>query len=432
MTHHHRVAGVVWALVTGTLVTALAADDWPQFRGPGGDGISTAKNLPLTWSATTNVLWKTAVPGRGRSSPVVLGDRIWLTTAIETNPRTTRQQNDPVTAADRVEIGVVCLDRATGRQLYHVTLFRADNPPVAHVLNSFATPTPVVEPGRLYCDFGAFGTVCLDADTGKTLWQRQLVIDHQLAPGSSPALCKDLLILVRDGRDQQYVTALDKRAGQTVWKTDRPPLAATIGNLKKSFSTPTIVESAGRAQIVVPGAQWIVSYDPATGRELWRVEHGRGFSIAARAVAGHGMVYACTGMTRQLWAIRADGQGDVTKTHVAWKVESGLPMLSSPLLLGKEIYAITDKGVAICWDALSGQELGRQRVGGEFGASPLYADGRIYVFDQAARTTVLKAGKAIEVLAVNELNGMLFASPAAVGDKLYVRTDTHLYCVGRQ
>jgi len=407
----------------------VAAEDWPQFRGPNGDGVSTAKNLPLTWSETTNVVWKTAIPGRGRSSPVILGNRVWLTTAIETNPRKERVGPDPVTIVDRVELGVVCLDRATGKQLYHVTLFRADNPQPVHQLNSYATPTPVAEPGRLYCDFGASGTACLDAETGKALWQRQLKIDHQVGPGSSPTLYKNLLILMRDGRDEQYVAALDKYTGKPVWRTDRPPIIAHIGNLKKSFSTPVFVESGGRTQVVMVCAHWIVSLDPMTGRELWRVKHGTGFSVAPRPLVGHGMVYCCTGMTRQLWAIRPDGQGDVTDTHVAWKAASQIPMMPSPLLVGREIYTLSDQGIVTCYDALTGQELGRRSTGGPCAASPLYADGRIYIINQKGETTVLKPGKDLEKLAENVLDGAAFASPAALGHALYIRTDTHLYCV---
>jgi outer membrane protein assembly factor BamB len=265
---------------SGALLTsagqAQSADEWPQFRGPTGDGISLATNVPLTWSTNQNVKWKASVPGRGRSSPVFLGNRIWLTTAFETNVRTFSAGPDRMQQAEQVEIGVVCLDRPTGKQLYYKELFLVDNPPAVNLFNSYATPTPVAEAGRLYCDFGTFGTACLDADSGEVIWKRQLPLEHFQGPGSSPALYRNLLILVRDGGDQQYITALDTRTGQTVWKTDRPPLSTPVRMFRKSFSTPFVFEAAGKVQTVVPGAQWFVSYDPWTGKEIWRVDTGKG------------------------------------------------------------------------------------------------------------------------------------------------------------
>jgi hypothetical protein len=317
--------------------TALPAEDWPQFRGPTGDGLAAATHLPLTWSPTRNVAWKAPVPGRGRSSPVLLGDRIWLTTAIETGLRTFAEGPDRMQQAERVAIGVICLERATGKPLYHVELFPVDNPTPVNLLNSYATPTPVVEPGRLYCDFGTFGTACLDSATGRVLWKRQLPLDHHHGPGSSPVLYRDLLILVRDGRDKQYVAALNKQTGETVWKTDRPPIKASNPEFRKSFSTPLIFEAGGRDQVVVPGAQWLVSYEPGTGKEIWRVDDGSGETVAPRPVYGQGMVFLSTGVLNgraQLWAVRVDGQGDVTRTHVAWKLQTAIGFMPSPLLVG--------------------------------------------------------------------------------------------------
>lgn len=420
-------AGAIFVLC----LTALGCHgaDWPQYRGPTGDGIAPAQDLPLTWSATSNLAWKTSLPGRGRSSPVIMGNRIWLTTALETNPRKTIAGTDPVTVVDRAEVGVVCLARDTGKQLYHVTLFRPEQPPPAHELNSFATPTPVIEAGRLYCDFGAFGTACLEADTGRVLWTNQITIDHQLAPASSPVVWKNLLLLVRDGRDRQFVAALDKQTGRIVWQTDRPPIEARSDNAKKSFSTPAVFEFGGRAQMVVPCAHWIVSYDPATGRELWRVKHGTSFSIGPRPVFGHGLVYVLTGMSRQLWAIRPDGSGDVTKTHVAWKTEAVAGTMASPLLAGGEIYVVTDQGLVVCLDALTGAQVGRRGTGGAVASSPMLSADRIYLFGRKGKGTVFRAGRELEVLAENELEGTLFTCPAAVENALYIRTDDAIYCV---
>ena len=407
---------------------ASAGGDWPQFRGPGGQGISRSANPPAEWSETRNVAWKVAVPGVGRSSPVIAGDRIWLTTALAQGLVRKRVDAQPAQVADRVSLHVVCLNRSDGSRLWDTTVFDVEKPAPVHVLNSFATPTPVVEGGRLYCDFGLNGTACLDAATGKVRWTKRLVIDHMVGPGSSPIVHDGLLVLVRDGTDLQYVTALDKETGRTVWKTDRPPIHA--GNhAKKAFSTPLAIAAGGATQIVVLGAQWVVSYEPATGKEIWRVRHGTGFSGASRPVSGHGMVYICTGAMRsQLWAIRVDGRGDVTASHVAWRVTAeALPIMSSPLLVGRELYTVSDSGLAICFDALTGKVVWRSRLRGTHLASPTLAGGRLYFCDIEGKATVLKAGRQLEKLAESKLDGAVAASPAFVGNCIFLRTDTHLY-----
>ncbi len=415
-------------------ITQAAADDWPQFRGPSGDGISTATNLPLTWSQTQNVKWKVSVPGKGRSSPVVLGDRIWLTTALESNVRTFAAGPDQMQQAERVVIGVVCLDRVTGSQLYHTEQFTVDHPPEVNFLNSYATPTPIAEAGRVYCDFGTFGTACIEADSGRVLWKRQLPLDHHQGPGSSPALYKNLLILVRDGRDEQYVTALNKNTGETVWKSNRPPLSTTHREFRKSFSTPLIFEANGRVQMVVPGAQWFVSYEPETGKEIWRADDGQGETVAPRPVYGAGLVYCSTGVLHgkpQLWAIRVDGQGDVTHTHVAWKLPNSIGFMASPLLVGHELYLLSDDGFVTCVNAETGEVLGKLRAGGHYAASPVYAEGRIYCFSREGKAVVLEANRALKVLAENQLDGTIFGTPAFVHSAIYVRTDTDVYCLAK-
>ena len=411
---------------------AQPANEWPQFRGPTGDGISLATNVPLAWSTNQNLKWKVPLSGRGRSSPVLLRNRIWLTTAFETNVRTFSAGPDRMQQAARVAIGVVCLDRATGKQLYYQELFVAENPAAVNLLNSYATPTPVADAGRLYCDFGTFGTACLDADSGEVLWKRQLPVEHFQGPGSSPLVYRNLLILVRDGGDQQYIAALDTKTGQTAWKSDRPPLSTPVRMFRKSFSTPLVFEAAGQVQMVVPGAQWFVSYAPETGKEIWRVDNGKGETVAPRPVYGNGLVYLSTGVYRpkpQLWAVRVDGQGDVTATHVAWKLPSSIGFMASPLLLGRELYLLSDDGFLTCADAASGEILNKVRAGGNYAASPTYAEGRIYCFSREGKTLVFKAHKELTVLAENQLDGPLFASPAFVNSAIYVRTDSDLYCL---
>jgi outer membrane protein assembly factor BamB len=400
---------------------------WPQFRGPRGDGLAEA-DPPLAWSATEHVKWKMAVPGRGRSSPVVLGDRIWMTAAREQGVRRTRIESDDMQVAEHVRLGAVCLSAADGKLLFERELFDVDHPAPVHWLNSWATPTPVVDSGRLYCDFGAFGTACIDAMSGNVLWKCRLVVDHQVGPGSSPMVYRNRLILVRDGGDVQYVAALDVQTGAIAWKAARPPIVADRPNYKKAFSTPLLITAAGRTQLVVPAPQWFVAYDPESGKELWRVHHGKGFSIAARPVFGHGMVYVCTGAIRpELWAIRVDGQGDVTDTHVAWKTRAGIPVMSSPILVGDYLYSVSDAGIVSCWDARSGKVAWRERLEGNYLASPLCAGERLYFFNRDGLTTVLKTGEQFTRLAENRLEGPLVATPAMVEQSLFLRTDSHLY-----
>jgi len=271
MTKISMFAGPLAAMLLMLGNVALAEANWPQFRGPAGNGLAAADaRPPVQWSETNNLAWKAALPGRGRSSPVLLGQRLWLTTALEQGVRRTRIGSDDMQTAEHVTLKALAVHAGNGKVLWETLLFEVAQPDPVHWLNSWATPTAVVEPGRVYCDFGAFGTACLDADTGAVLWKQRLPLDHQVGPGSSPVLHQNLLILVRDGRDAQYVTALDKATGKTIWKTDRPPIKTGSPNLKKSFSSPIIFQHAGRMQMAVPGPQWIAAYDPPTGRELWR------------------------------------------------------------------------------------------------------------------------------------------------------------------
>lgn len=431
-----RISWILGPLALLVLAGWSRAEDWPQFRGPRGDGTSEAAGLPVTWGPSTNIRWRTHTPGRGRSSPIVSGDGVWITTADEwlASPEVTARRlfNHPdpteVYVASRVTLKVMCLDRESGKIRYDVELFQKEEPEPAHRLNSFATPTPIVEAGRVYCDFGGYGTACVDAASGRVLWKTRVPAEHLIAPGSSPALFGDRLILVRDGADAQYVAALDSRTGEPAWKTPRPPLDGKTGNEKKSFSTPLVIQWQGRAQAVIPGAQWFCAYDPRSGAEIWRVRHGKQFSLASRPVFGHGMVYVVTGPPRaQLWAIRPDGQGDVTQTHVVWRVKTSIPTMSSPILVGNEIYCVSDTGIVSCLNALTGKEHWRQRIGDNYTASPIAAEGRLYFFSREGETTVIQAGKQYAELAVNQLEGPIIATPAAAGKALFVRTDSHVY-----
>jgi hypothetical protein len=418
----------------GILAAALLqadppAGDWPRFRGPTGDGVASKEaDPPLDWSETKNVAWKTPLPGRGRSSPVLSGGRIFLTTALERGVERKRIGPDDMQTAEHVALGALCLDAADGKILWQSPLLQVDRPEPVHWLSSWATPTPVAADGRVYFDFGTYGTWCLDPVTGKTLWAKRLPLDHQVGPGSSPAVVGDRLILVRDGRDVQCVTALHAKTGEVAWETARPPIQAGSGNAKKSFSSPLEIRVGDRLQVVAAGPHWVASYDPASGRELWRLRHGTGWSIGTVPVFGHGTVYAGTGcMKPNLVAIRADGEGDVTSTHLAWRSQTGVPVMSSPVLAGDLLFWVSDGGIVTCADARSGDVRWQERLKGDHLASPILAAGRLYFFGKDGKAAVLKAGPAAERLGEGRVEGLVTATPAAVGKALYVRTDTHLY-----
>jgi len=428
------VVPVLAAILLAAAAPAVRAEPapaagWPQFRGPTGDGLAVGDPPPLDWSESRNIRWKVPLPGRGGSSPVVLADRIWLTTALEQGLRQTKVGPDEMHVADHVSLTALCLDRADGKLLWQTALFEVEKPPPAHVLNTFATPTPVVAGGRLYCDFGAMGTACVDAGSGEVLWTRRLPIDHMVGPGSSPILHDGRLILIRDGCDAQFVAALDADTGDVAWKTSRPPLDVRP-DMKKSFSTPLVIRDPARTQVLAVGAQWAVSYDPDSGNEFWRLHHGTGFSLAPRPLFGNGLAYLCTGCpVGQLWAVRPDGQGDVTASHVAWKATQQIPTMSSPILVGREIYCAADRDRITCFDALTGQSLWKHRAQGMYMAAPVHATGRLYFFACEGKTTVLRAGRQLEPLAENALEGRFAASPAVVDGAILLRSDSHLYCI---
>lgn len=392
---------------------AGAEECWPQFRGPRGDGSTAAENLPLRWSETQNVRWKTPVHGRGWSSPVVWGDRVWMTTATE----------------DGREMYAVAVDLETGRVLHDVRLFHNDALQETHALNSFASPSPAVEQGRVYVHFGVYGTACLDAASGKALWQRRdILCDHFRGPGSSPILFGELLVFPMDGIDVQYLIALDKRTGKTVWKTDRSTdFGQLVGDMRKAYSTPQVVEAAGRLQMICTGAQATQSYDPRTGEELWKVRH-KGFSNVARPLLAHGLVMINSGFTRAtLLAVRPDGHGDVTDSHVVWTLDKGVPQKPSPVLAGDLLFMVGDAGIASCVEATTGKLLWQERVEGQYSASPITDGRRVYFCNHDDSTTVVAAEREFRVLAVNRLDDGCMASPAVAGDALLLRTRTHLY-----
>jgi outer membrane protein assembly factor BamB len=396
--------------------------DWPQFRGPDGMGVAGNATLPLTWAEGRNVRWKTAIHGRAWSSPVILGKQVWLTTATP----------------DGRDLFAVAIDRDTGAIVHDLRVFHVDHPQSAHPFNSYASPTPVIEPGRVYVTFGSPGTAAIDTQTGKVIWDRRdIECNHFRGAGSSPILFGDLLIMHFDGSDRQFVIALDRKTGRTVWRTERSidfkdltpqgkPQAD--GDFRKGFATPLIVTVRNEPVMISLGSKAAYGYDPRTGKELWRLEERSSHSASTRPVAGNGLVFYPTGWDPgQVLAIRPDGRGDVTSTHVIWRVTRGAPRKPSLLLSGDLLFMIDDKGIAQCLDAKSGELVWRERIGETYSASPILASGRIYFFSEDGKTTVIEAGRQYKVLAENHLDDGFMASAAVDGNALFLRTVTHLY-----
>jgi outer membrane protein assembly factor BamB len=405
--------------ILNTLLLAsasLANDDWPQFRGPTQQGHSDSTGVPLEWSESQGVVFKTPIPGEGWSSPVVLGEQVWMTTATQ-GGRSLR---------------AVCVDRNTGKIVHDVEVFSLSKLDPKNEFNSYASPTPVLETGRVYVSFGNYGNACLDAKTGRPIWKStELKLDHKEGPGSSPVLYKNLFILHCDGTDVQYVAALDKETGRLAWKT---PRRTDFGNkppdIRKAYDVPLIVTEGGRDRMISVSAYRVFCYDPADGREIWSFAIP-GFSVVPRPVYGDGVVYVCTGyMQSELWAVKVGADEKVTDASVLWKTKQGVPFKPSILLAGPRLYMVSDNGIARCLDAKNGEQVWQKRLEGKYTASPVCAEGRVYFFSEEGLTTVIAAdaeAKQPNVLAENELDGRFMASPAIAGKSMFLRTDKNLY-----
>ncbi|MEW6161563.1 MAG: PQQ-binding-like beta-propeller repeat protein [Verrucomicrobiota bacterium] len=430
-----RIYPVLLALVALLIRDTRADANWSQFRGPTGDGISNARGLPLHWSETNNVRWKVPIPGRGWSSPVLWENQIWLTTATP----------------DGRELFAICVDRATGKTLHHLKLFDVEKPQFAHQFNSYASPTPVIENGRVYVTFGSPGTACLDTKTGQVLWERRdFVCNHFRGAGSSPILFNDLLIMNFDGSDHQFVVALDKKTGKTIWRKERSIDFKDLGpdgkpeaegDWRKAFSTPHIAQIGGQPLLISQGAKAHYAYEPRSGEELWRIEERTCHSASGRPIAGLGMVFLTTGWSKgQLLAIHPGKKGEVLDANVdadpapgqqlkvVWKAKRNVARKPSPLCVGGLIFMIEDEGgITSCLDARTGQEYWRERLSGNYSASPIAAEGRLYFFSEEGRASVIEAGKEFKKLAENKLEDGFMASPAVADKALFLRTKTSLY-----
>ena len=439
------------SLIVSSLLLAgasLHATNWPEWRGADGQGHAEGKGYPQTWSDTMNVAWRAPVPGRGWSSPVIWGNQIWMTTAIEvtTPPDKAKARlkgntgDQPLSVLDEAQLHAVCVDRTSGRVLHDIELHREREPQAVHQLNSYASPTPTIEEGRLYCHFGTYGTFCVDTTSAKVLWKNtELKLNHENGPGSSIILWKDLAIVQCDGSDVQFVVALDKQTGKVVWKTTRTGEMNPNPQLKKSYATPLVLEMAGKPVLFSQGANWLYGYDPASGKELWKVGYGTlGFSLSARPVAGHGMFFMSTGfMKPQMMGVKYDG---MDTPEITWTSTKSAPTMPSPLLVGDELYFVSDGGILVCLDAKTGTEHYRERLtndtskrmGGTYNASPLFAGGRIYIFNREGTTHVIEPGTKFRKITDNKINGQIMASPAALDGSFFIRTERELIRIGKK
>lgn len=405
-------AVVCVALSCTSVTSAAGPENWPQFRGPTGQGHALGSSLPVSWSETENIVWKQPVPGRGHSSPVIWDEQIWLTVDVD----------------EGGQLGAVCLDRSTGEIVHEVVAFEPDHVLEIHTDNNYASPTPAIEEGRLYVHYGRYGTACIDTATGAVLWRNtDLVIEHQGGPGSSPVLFDDLLIVHCDGADHQYVVALETTTGEIRWKRQRSAPYRKNPVFKRAFSTPVIIEHGGVPVLLSVAADQAHAYDPTTGDERWHVRYV-GFSNVAAPVADDERAYFVTGFFGpQVMAVKLGGEGNVSGTHLEWRYKGAVPETPSPLLVDGRLFLVSNRGVASAVDVETGKRSWLKRLGGDFSASPV-CDGRnVYYCGRDGTTHVVSLGEDPKVIAANELDGALWASPAVSGNALFLRTSDALY-----
>ncbi len=407
-------------------LSAQAQENWSHLRGNNLDGHSESTNAPVSWNETSNVVWKTAIRGVAWSSPVIFGTQIWTSSATQ----------------DGKDMFAVCTDFNSGKILKEISLFRPDTVQHIHPTNSYATPTPCIEDGFVYVHFGTYGTACVDTKSFAIVWTRtDLNCEHMQGAASSPVLYKDLLILHIEGTDVQYVIALDKRTGKTVWKTERPQeFYKNIEPVyRKAYCTPLVVEVNGKDQLISNGAQLCIAYEPETGKEIWQVFYGED-STVAMPLSYNGMVYVNSGWVlpkdgspfyARLLAVDPTGTGDITKTHVPWETAEDVPQISTPVIVDSLIYMVHERGNLTCLSAKTGTVIWKTKLKDQFNASALYASGNIYLFSVKAKCYVIKPGLSFQLVAENQLDGQIKATPAIVRNNVILRTDKFLYRIGK-
>ena len=393
-----------------TLVGLMFFGDWPQFRGANSDAHVTGPKTPLKWSDTDNVAWKIPVAGLGWSSPSVAGGRVFLTTAVQ--------------EGDQLSLRAIAVDTRTGATIWDREVRRVESAPSIHTKNSHASPTPIVHDGSVFVYFGTLGMARLSSNDGSVEWlNTDLKYNPLHGSGGSPVLMNGKLVVACDGTADPFVAAIDAKTGKIAWRTPRS-VAARISH---SFVTATVAVVEGKAQVFAPGPDHLAAYDLETGAEICKVL-APGWSVVPQPAIGHGMVFYNHDYDNpELMAVRLGGSGDVTDTHVAWRINRGAPSTPSPLLVGDELYFVADNGIASCVDAKTGERHWMERLGGNFSASPVLANGQVLFLNEAGVATWVKTGVKFEALGKNEVPGRTFATPAFSDGAMYLRTDTTLY-----
>ena len=408
--------GCILLLITvASCVVIEANEHWSQFRGHYGNGIIKSTSAPINWSENTNIDWKTPIHDRGWSSPVIWNDQIWMTTATK----------------DGNKMYAICVNKLSGKIEHDIHVFDVKSPQAITNENTYASPTPVVEEGRVYVHFGTYGTACISTKDGQILWKRRdLNCDHEIGagPASSPFIYNDFLIFNVDGRDVQYVIALNKETGKTAWKTNRSVDFSDVQvNQRKAYGTPFIIPRGNSNQMVSIGAKGVYSYDPENGKELWKAEH-RGWSIAPRPVYGEGLVFTMIDRDRpEMWAINPNGSGDITETHIEWKETKRMPPRASPIIIKGLLFVVDRNGYISCIEAKTGKSIWQKRMKGRFSASPILANNLIYFFNEDNVCTIIKPTRELEIVAENILSDdKLMATPAFDENSIYIRTEKNL------
>ena len=423
MLHLHRKITLILAacLAAFTLNAQQTHSNWTHFRGSGLNGISTGSEFPLSWNDSTNVSWKASIEGKGWSSPVVLNKQVWLTTASK----------------EKKEMRAICLDLESGEELHNMLVFTPEKLFRIHAINSYATPTPAIEEGRVYVHFGRYGTACINTATGEKIWERtDLQCEHIQGPGSSLLIYRDKLIVHMEGTDVQHILALDKDTGKTLWIAERPKkLYDQMPNIgKKAFITPIIMQVKGHDLMISNGSTVCIAYDPQTGKEIWRITQGDDSTISM-PVEGDGLVFFYTSFVTgedgkkyaELFAVDPNGEGDIGETHIRWRMKAPILQLSTPVVVDGMLYTVDAKGVFYCLQASDGKVHWSENLKGKFHSSPLYANGHIYVSSTRGETMVYKAGPELERVSKNTLKGEIWATPALVDGAILIRTSEFLY-----
>ncbi|HEY1066127.1 MAG TPA: PQQ-binding-like beta-propeller repeat protein [Pirellulales bacterium] len=411
-----RVSGWIAAASFVASLGVAHAEDWPEFRGPTAQGVSSETGLPVEWGPDKNIRWKVQVPGLGWSSPVIVDGKVYLTSADPT----------PGGAEGDLDLIALCFDAATGKQLWRTNVFKeeAATAPKIHGKNSHASPTPLVRDGKLYVHFGHMGTACLDLE-GKVIWKKVVSYQPVHGNGGSPLLIDGKLIFAVDGAVDRCVIALDAASGEQVWRFDRQ------GDPQKHFAfcTPLAIDVKGKTQIVSPGADYCSGLDPATGQEIWYVKY-KGYSIVPRPVFAHGLLFFSTSYdSAKVICVKPDQEGDLTDTNIAWTMTRGAPYNPSMVVVGDELYMVSDGGIASCVDARTGDVHWQERLGNNYSSSLLAAEGRIYFQSEQGPAVVVAASKEFQKLAENDLGERCLSSYGAADKSLFIRTERHLYRV---